>query len=383
MPDKKHMIDALTAFRRELHRHPEISGQEADTASRVYDFLKGFSPDSMRDHIGGHGLLAEFRGKAAGPLVMFRAELDALPIAAISKHPYRSAYPGKGHLCGHDGHMAMVAGLAYHLAEKRPGRGRVVLLFQPSEEDGSGAQRIISDPAFKAYEPDRIFALHNLPGYPLHAMVVSQSHFAAASRGMHISITGKSSHAAEPEKGVNPAQGMARMLMKFKALIERKKLFSDFTLITPIHARLGSLAYGTSPGEGVIHLTLRSYLNRDMELLRKETEKIIGEIASQEKLHHQIKYEEVFPATVNDPDCKRLLENAAKKQDLRLEVREKPFKWSEDFGHFTAKYSGALFGLGSGTSQPALHNPDYDFPDTLIPTGIKIFKNVYEQLLNK
>jgi amidohydrolase len=379
--DENGILTELMEFRRELHRFPEVSGEEALTARRVKAFLEPLKPDRIVSNIGGHGMIAEYKGKDPGPSVMFRCELDALPISEKNDIPYASSNEGKGHLCGHDGHMAMVSGLAYHLNKKRPAKGRVLLLFQPSEETGKGADRMLKDPSFNEFKPDYIFAIHNLPGYPLNKVVLANSHFAAASRGMFIKLTGKSSHAAEPEKGINPGYGMARMISSFYDLLKIREHFRDFILITPVHARLGNLAYGTSPGEGVIHLTLRSYMNEDMESMTGMLESIIDEIAAEEGLKTEITYEEDFPATVNDKRCTRFIASGVKESGYELEYLDKPFKWSEDFGHFTARFPGALFGLGSGISQPALHNPDYDFPDALIPVGMNLYKNIYQEIL--
>jgi len=372
----------LVALRQQLHQHPEISGEEVNTATRIKTFINTFNPDRIVDNVGGYGLLVEFNGIEKGPTVMFRCELDALPIKEKNTLSYHSKNQGKGHLCGHDGHMAMVAGLSSYLKAKRPKKGRVVLLFQPSEEDGQGADRIIHDQKFKKFEPDYIFAIHNLPGYPMHKVILSDQNFASASRGMAITLTGKSSHAAEPEKGINPGMGMSKIVMQIEELLKNKSLFKDFILITPIHARLGNIAYGTSPGDAEVHFTLRSYLNSDMDILIKKAEEIVEEIARQEKLKTKISYEEIFPATKNNPECTQIVAQACAKSGLNSGALEEPFRWSEDFGHFTSKFPGALFGLGSGTDQPALHNPDFDFPDELIPTGMSLYKAIYEYILN-
>lgn len=373
----------LAAFRQELHQHPEISGEESGTASRVVKFIESYNPDRIIKKIGGHGLAVEFNGKENGPTVMFRCELDALPIEEKNNLSYRSAIKGKAHLCGHDGHMAMVAGLAAYLNQERPKQGRVILLFQPSEETGKGAEQLINDRAFKEIGPDFIFAIHNLPGYPLHEVLLSDGHFAAASSGMLIQLTGKSSHAAEPEKGINPGFAMSQIIQGINDLMKARMNFKDYILVTPIHMRLGKLAYGTSPGEGVIHLTLRSYQNDDMEKLKSELNWLIDSIAGREGIIININYEEVFPATINDSACIDIIKKAAIKENLSYRNLSEPFRWSEDFGHFLAKYRGALIGLGSGKDQPALHNPDYDFPDSLIPSGISLFKGIYESLLNR
>jgi amidohydrolase len=382
MMDSK-ILDDLTGLRKALHRQPEVAGEESATSEKIIEYLGKFSPDRIEKGIGGYGLIAEFRGESPGPAVMFRCELDGLPIPEKSDLPYRSIYSGRGHLCGHDGHMAMVSGLAHYLKKERPEKGRVLLLFQPSEEDGRGAERMLKDPKFKDFEPDYIFAIHNLPGFPLHEVILSNGHFAAASRGMVIQLTGKSSHAAEPEKGNNPALAMSSLITAFNDVLQIKDHFSDFILITPIHARLGSIAYGTSPGEGVIHLTLRSYRDDDMARMTDMLEKIVEETASREALQYDIHYEEVFPATLNNSECSRVISQVCQRSGIEPDYLEKPFKWSEDFGHFTAKYKGALFGLGSGKDQSALHNPDFDFPDRLIPTGVNIFREIYLEILNR
>jgi amidohydrolase len=376
------ILKQLKLLRRTLHQYPERSGNEIKTAERIAFFLEKTKPDKLVPNIGGNGLIAEFSGKEEGPTVMFRCELDALPIAEKNTVEHKSLIVNTAHLCGHDGHMAIMAGLASYLKVNRPENGRILLLFQPSEEVGKGASLVLEDPQFKQFEPDYIFALHNLPGFPLHEVVLSKEHFASASSGMFVQLKGKSSHAAEPEKGINPGMGMAHMIIAFNDMLKIQHFFQNFTLITPIHMRLGNIAYGTSPGEGVIHLTLRSYLDTDMKLLKKELQSLVESIANRERLKFIINYEEEFPATVNEPACVEYAEKAAENLHLQSIYIQEPFKWSEDFGHFTYKYPGAILGLGSGVDQPALHNPDYDFPDELIATGSAIFINICQQILS-
>ena len=375
-------LKQLISLRRMLHQHPELSGNEIKTAERIASFLQETRPDRVVTKVGGNGIIAEYSGRGKGPTIMFRCELDALPIEEKNNVKYKSNIVKAAHLCGHDGHMAILAGLASYLKEYRPENGRILLLFQPSEEVGKGASLVIEDPGFMQFEPDYIFALHNLPGFPLHEVILSKQHFASASSGMLIQLKGKSSHAAEPEKGINPGMAMAQMIIAFHDMLKIQNFFQDFTLITPIHMRLGNIAYGTSPGEGNIHLTLRSYLDSDMKMLKKELQNLVKSISKRESLSYKVSYEEVFPATVNDPSCVRIAEKAVKGLKLRHRHKREPFRWSEDFGHFTSKYPGALLGLGSGTDQPALHNPDFDFPDELIATGSALFINICRQILN-
>lgn len=379
---KENRVDTkLIQLRQLLHKNPDLSGDEGNTALIIGDFLRQYKPDKIITNVGGHGVIAEFKGKSKGPTVLFRCELDALPIEEKNTITYASVNAGKGHLCGHDGHMTMVAGLASSLQE-RPNKGRVLLLFQPSEETGKGAIQMIQDPVFKSYQPDYVFAIHNIPGYPLHQVVLSKSNFASSSCGMVIELKGKPSHAAEPEKGVNPANAIAKIILSINGLTENRTIFKDVVLVTPIHVRLGKLAYGTSPGDGILHFTLRSYRNDDMFRLKEMLEKTTESIASDEKLTLHISYEEEFPATVNNPECTDLVADVCKENGIDSILLNKPFRWSEDFGHFTERFSGSLFGLGSGLKQPALHNPDFDFPDELIITGTNLLKGIYTKLLN-
>ena len=178
----------VIAFRRKLHERPELSGEERDTARAVRAFLERTRPDRVIGNLGGHGLAAIYEGAAPGPCLMFRAELDALPIDEVSAAPHRSKTLGKAHLCGHDGHMASLAALALGFSRARPKRGRVVLLFQPAEETGVGAEAVIVDPMFVAIEPDFAFAWHNMPGMPLAEAAVAVGPIACASRGLRADL---------------------------------------------------------------------------------------------------------------------------------------------------------------------------------------------------
>ena len=192
LPDHCNMPDDLIALRHALHRQPELSGHEADTARLIATHLQATNPDRLVTNLGGHGVAALYDSGQPGPTVMLRAELDALPISEASGVPHASERPGFGHLCGHDGHMAILMGRA----GTRPARGRLVLLFQPAEETGAGARAVLDDPAFAALRPDYAFALHNMPGLPLGAVAVAPGPVSCASVGWRIAVAGREAHAA-------------------------------------------------------------------------------------------------------------------------------------------------------------------------------------------
>ena len=196
---------------------------------------------------------------AGGPTILFRCELDALPIQEVNTFAHQSITDGTSHKCGHDGHMAIVAGLAPWLSQCTFRTGTVILLFQPAEETGKGAETVVDNPHFARFQPDYVFALHNIPGYPLHQLLWQPRQFSATVQSIAISLFGKESHAAEPENGINPAPAIAELIQAFGQLVQPDTLHPDFTLITPVHILMGQKQYGISAGYGELHLTLRTW----------------------------------------------------------------------------------------------------------------------------
>ncbi len=373
--------ELLTDLRKELHKFPELSGNEIKTSERISGFLKELKPDELITGLGGYGIAARFRGKEPGRRIMVRAELDALPIYESNELGYKSLNPGVSHKCGHDGHMAVAAGVARLFSGNRPEQGELVVLFQPAEEIGRGAHSVINDRRFSAIEPDYVLAMHNLPGYGLNEIILRKEAFAAASEGMIVNLKGRTSHAGEPENGISPAAAMSHILNKLPEL-PRDSKFKNYTLATVIHARLGEIAFGTSPGEAVIMATLRAFDENEMELLKTGAVGLVHDIARKEKLGVSVDWTEKFPLTANDPFIVSLAGEIASRLGYRTVNLESAFRWSEDFGWFTRKYRGMLFGIGAGIDHPDLHNPDYDFPDEIISTGVRLIGEICRELLN-
>ncbi|MFC2151146.1 amidohydrolase [Bacteroidota bacterium] len=374
-------LEKIIELRHELHRFPELSDNEFVTAERITNFLSHYDNIEIIRGIGGNGLACIFKGNDEGPSVLFRCDLDALPIDEENEIEYKSVQKGVSHMCGHDGHMAIIAGLADMFSKNPPKNGQVVLLFQPSEENGQGAFRVVNDEKFKKIKVDYVFALHNLPGFKEGEIILANETFAAASKGMIIKLIGKTSHASEPENGNSPAISMADVIKELNDLTKQKEVFSDFTLITIIHARLGEIAFGITPGYAEVMATLRTYRDEDMQKLTAMAEETVKRNADKSSLKFEISYVEDFPATVNNKEMVKIIQNAADFAKIPYNYLENPFRWSEDFAHFTKKFKGALFGLGSGKNHPQLHNPDYDFPDDIIEKGVSIFSEIYNHIV--
>ena len=372
----------LIELRRKLHQFPELSGEEYETAKIIKQALLKCKPDKIIENLGGNGIAAVFNGQEAGPSVMFRCDMDALPILETNQFQYKSSNRGTAHKCGHDGHITIMIGVAEAILNDPPRKGRVILLFQPSEENGQGAGKVLDDKKFQSIKPDFVFALHNLPGYPEGAIVLREGIFAAASKGMINRLYGKTSHAGEPENGNSPALAMADIIRAL-TFLPRNNYFEDFTLVTVIHSRLGEVAFGTTPGYAEVMATLRTYSNRDMDLLTEESIKVVNTSVEYYNLKSEISWTEEFPATVNSREALHVIEQAAKQKNIQTLYINEPLRWSEDFSNFTLKYPGALFGLGSGENHPQLHNSDYDFPESILDKGIAIFFGIYQHYLKK
>jgi len=374
-------LEELIQLRHELHRHPDLSGDEVNTTTIVKKYLSNYNPDEIIQDIGGNSFAVVYQSGKAGPVILIRCDLDALPINEALETDYSSIKNGVSHKCGHDGHMAIVSGLAQLLYHKRPQKGKVILLFQAEEETGRGAEKILNDSKFNKLGIDYAFALHNIPGYAEGCIILNDNVFASASRGMIIRLNGKSSHASEPEKGISPISAIREITSKLEQLNTSSIRFHGFTLITIVHLQLGDRAFGTSPGYAELMATLRSSNNDDMKVLIEEISEIIEETTKRENLRYDVEWSEEFTSLQNDKECVDIIERIAKENNSSVIKITDPFRFSEDFAHFTQHYKGAMFGLGSGIDAASLHSPCYDFPDNIIEKGVILFYQICEALV--
>ncbi len=381
MPLTNQDVIDLTAFRRRLHQQPEISNEEEQTALEVVSFLTPTEPDEILTGLGGHGVAAVYDSGKPGPTVLLRSELDALPIEELSEIGHASQVPGKGHMCGHDGHTAIVAAVGRQLGRQRPPRGRVVLMFQPAEETGNGAAGVIADPRYARIAPDFAFSLHNLPGTPLGHVRLKEGVVNCASRGMRIVLTGKTAHSSMPETGVSPMPALSRLMPALTDLSAAGFDSDDFRLVTVGHCHMGEAVFGVAPGRAELWATLRTRLDERMADLVEAAEDLVRRVAAEHGLTCEIDYHEVFVASLNAPEATAHLRAALDAEGVTHDEAELPMRASEDFGRFGHAAKSAMFFLGSGEEHPQLHNPDYDFPDDLIPIGARVFMRVVRDLL--
>lgn len=373
-------MSQLIALRRKLHQYPELSGQEMETASKVIDFLKATNPSLFLEKIGGTGVAAIYDSGRFGPIIGFRCELDALPIEEANSFEHASRKSGVSHKCGHDGHMAIVAGVGLKAARSPVTRGKLVLVFQPAEETGSGAEAMLKDDRFKDLVPDQFYALHNVPGVST-GKIISRNHIVCpASEGLVFHLKGKTSHAGQPDKGNNPAPVISAIQLKAQEIHERSCAGPDRTKITTVFIRLGERAFGVNPGSGAIGFTLRSDNNQSLENARKQLIAFAESKCAEAGLQLKLEVADPFRAVVNTDQSYQKIRNAANDLGYQLDEMKTPFPWSEDFGRFSEVTSTGFFGLGAGENTPELHHDTYDFPDALIPMGVNMFCELGKEL---
>ena len=372
--------DTFYQIRRELHQHPELSGHEARTARFVEDKLQAFHPTKVIRHVGGHGLLVEYFFSEDGPTVLFRADMDAVAVQEPDDIPHHSQTPGVAHKCGHDGHTTILLRFARMLSERPLPKGRVLLLFQPAEENGSGSKAVLDTKVLDYYKIDKAFALHNIPGYPASAVLCKEDSFTCAVVSVSITLTGKTSHAAEPQKGISPIPATLNIVDELLRWNNTDIQSDDYFLSTIVEIHVGEEAYGVSAGNSIIRATLRAKTDK---LLHQHAQQLKELVATECKrtpdLQHEMEWLEPFSANENDPQSVGMIKNAALRNNLPYIELQTPFSWGEDFGLFTQQYKGAIFGLGSGEMCAPLHSPQYDFPDEVIETGATLFYTIAEE----
>lgn len=369
------LLEDIRSLRRDLHAHPERSDEEKKTAERIVSFLSERGIEPVARGIGGHGLLFQVQGEKGGEAqdrrLLFRSDMDALPLKERSGASYASKKEGKHHACGHDGHMAMLTGALIALSEHADRwSGTVYGLFQPSEETGQGALRVLNEEAVARLDVDNAYGFHNIPDRPLGTMLVREGPMACASTGLVVRLKGSTSHAGEPHLGRNPIPTLAHLALTAQGLPAACVPFGRPALSTLIHLDAGAKAYGTSAGKGLIRVTLRAAYQEDLDTMKARLESEARALAVAGEFDCTIDEHEPFPVTENSPKAVSHARAAFDAAGIAHEDLNEPFPWSEDFGHITGRFGGALIGIGSGTDQASLHSPGYDFPDELLGPGM-------------
>jgi len=346
------VLEEVIGLRRKLHNCPEPAFHERKTKKAICDYLSISCSDTEP------WLLVACPG--TGPnakRIILRADMDAVVCEEGTA----------AHLCGHDGHAAVLAGVCRILLGSEH-KNDVYCLFQPAEETGRGADACIK--AVKDLKADAVYGFHNIPGYEAGTVLIKDGSFACASTGLELEFIGRPAHAAYPEAGANPAYAMANTMMY--ADYYTKQHHDGMLMSTVIGMELGSASYGMAASRGKLRLTLRGEKEDEF---REFSDIVCGFAGSQdasEDLEVKVAYIYTFPATTNDSGQTERVMNACLKKDLLFAWLSKPFPWSEDFGVYLHQMPGAFFGVGAGIGCPDLHTAEYEFPDEIINPAMTV-----------
>lgn len=375
-------MDDLISIRKHLHQYPELSGLEYETQRFLKRQLQELELTELCE-VGNTGLLAVFSSDIEGPSILLRADIDALPIQEVNTFSHQSKKGRESHKCGHDGHATVMLGVARYFSKNPPQAGTISILFQPAEETGEGARAVLNDAQMQNRQFDQAYAFHNLPGYELGQIICKPGLFAAGAVSVSFRLYGETSHAAEPEKGKNPALAIAEILKLSESLAHPDKNDDAFRLITPVYANMGEQAYGTSAGYGEVHFTLRAWQMDKLEALKNQLREKAREIVAKYQLIKETDWFEEFHPNVNSEKAFQNVRHSAGQLNYSFNEIDKPFKWTEDFGLISEKYSGAIFGVGAGVDHPPLHSAHYDFPDEIIEPSVNLFVQITKNALRK
>lgn len=373
-------MEYLVKIRKHFHQHPEVSGKESKTAEFIVEKLKEIGVQTIHQGFAQNSLIAEINGNSNGKTILFRCELDALPIQEENEFEYSSKTEGVSHKCGHDGHMTIMLGLAKALIEKKSEQGKFLILFQSAEETGKGAKAVLDSGFLDQFDINFAVALHNVPGYPLSSIICKEDVFTPSVESINIELIGRTSHAGEPDKGINPSNAISEIINYFSSLHQPDINKSNYFVVAPIHIKMGGEAYGTSAGHGKIGYTIRSTDFEYFKTQKNQIEDKIDEITSNHNLEYRLNWLESFSANINNKDVVEIIESSCKKLNLIYINRSTPFDWGEDFGLFMQHFEGAMFGIGAGENAYNLHDNRYDFPDEIIPNAVQLFTELAKQL---
>lgn len=362
-------IAEATAWRHDLHRHPELAFEENRTSALIAEKLRlwGYNVRTGYAKTGVVGSLSRGKSRRA---IGIRADMDALPIIEKSGVAYVSESSGKMHACGHDGHVTMALAAAKAIS-KLDFDGTVHFIFQPAEENEGGGRDMVTDGLFKDFPMDAIYGLHNWPALELGTCVARDDAMMAAFGTFEIELTGKGAHGAMPHEGADPVVAAAQLVTALQTIASRNvsPLESAVVSVTQMH---GGDAWNVIPEMMVIRGTTRWFLPEVGEMIARRMQVLSASIAQGFGCSARVDYEERYPSTINTVKNALKVREIAKSPDLGLKVLDvAPSMAAEDFAFMLQEKPGCYFWLGSkrdGTN-PGLHSPYYDFNDALLPIG--------------
>lgn len=382
MPVKNSIADwqsDLTEWRRHIHTHPELRFDEHQTAAFVADKLRSFGVDEVHEGIGRTGVVGVIKGRGNSDRVLaFRADMDALPITEATGADHASVHDGVMHACGHDGHTTMLLGAARYLAETRAFDGTVVLLFQPAEEGGGGAQAMVDDGVMDRFGVDEVYGMHNWPGLPAGQFATRPGPLMAAADFFEIDILGKGGHGAKPHLAVDASLAAAQVVCALQMIAARNIDPVDTVVVSVCGMRSDSFVHNVLTDKVTLVGTTRFFDVANRDVVKRRITEIASATARAHGAEAVIRYMVGVQPTVNAPENTDYAIAAAEAVAGSVMTDKPPTMGGEDFADMLAVRPGAFMFIGNGDSAD-LHNPGYDFNDAALTAGSSWFATLAEQ----
>jgi len=378
----------LTAFRRDLHAHPELGFEEVYTAARVKEALERCGVDAVHTGIGKTGLVATIQGhqNSNGKMTGLRADMDALPMTELNDFAWKSSRSGLMHGCGHDGHTAMLVGAARYLAATRNFDGTAVLIFQPGEEGYAGARAMIQDGLFERFPVQAVYGMHNWPGLRPGTVGLNAGPMMASADRVTIEVSGRGGHGAHPYQTIDPVVVAAHIITAIQSIVSRNVRAIDSAVVSICAMHAGDPgAMSVVPGKATLVGTVRTFNPDVQDMVERRLNELCSAVALGFGATAAVHYERIYPATINTPQETLFAANVAESLvGADHVVRDlEPSMGSEDFSFMLQVKPGAYMRIGQGAENGVgsclLHNTRYDFNDDILPLGAALHASLAEQ----
>ncbi|MCC0805477.1 amidohydrolase [Methylobacterium sp. W2] len=377
------LADEITAWRHDLHAHPELQYDVHRTAGFVADKLRDFGCDEVATGIGRTGVVGVIRGRSHGSnrAIGLRADMDALPIQEVRDLAYRSTMPGRMHACGHDGHTAMLLGAAKYLAETRDFDGTAVMIFQPAEEGGGGGEAMVRDGMMERFGVETVYGLHNIPGLALGRFAIRPGPIMASTDRFTITIEGRGGHAAQPHLAIDSVLVASHIVVALQSVVARSVNPLESGVVSVCALEAGD-AFNVLPQQVTMRGTMRALSKAVRATMQERIGAIVTNTAAAYGATARVDYSGGYPVTENHPAEADFIADVAAGivGDERVERDVAPMMAAEDFSYMLAHRPGAYIFMGNGDSA-GLHHPHYDFNDAAIPYGASLWARVIETAL--
>ena len=375
------MLPEITAWRRDIHEHPELLFDCERTAGVVEAKLKEFGVDEIKTGLGRTGLVGVIKGKstASGKVIGLRADMDALPIFETSGVEYPSKTEGKMHACGHDGHTAMLLGAAKYLAETRNFNGTVVVIFQPAEEGGGGGKEMVDDGMMDIFGIQEVYGMHNMPTLPVGMFAIRPGPLMAATDQFDIHVEGQGGHAAMPHTTIDTTLAASQIVVSLQSIVSRNIDPLANVVISVTSFETESKAYNVIPQRVHLRGTCRTLTPEARDQSEEAIARVATHTAEAFGATAKIDYERGYPVTLNHPEQTAFAADIARavSGDKAVIDDVDPVMGGEDFSYMLEARPGAFIFAGNGDTA-MLHHPDYDFNDELIPVGCSYWVKLVE-----